>query len=298
MIRNRAFQGSSIDEVASTLRTTEFWHPVGNVNLSIDTSTPVLSSALPYHMRVDVDANAEGLIGFYNDGFYGFNVESGKLYSTSLYIRGDFAGLVQCYFENIISNETLSSTSTFVNQSALEGWQHVVFPPFTPTVSPGNPNNTFYFTFDGASLAGNSLHVNLLSVFKQTFNNRPNGLREDLAEVLDDLNAKWVRMPGGNNMEGLYPPYYWKWNETIGSLTDRPGRPGTWGDVNTDGFGLLELMQMTNDMDLVPFLALWAGEYLNGTIISEADLPPYVDSAVEMLEFITVSPPVRDGLAG
>lgn len=26
--------------------------------------------------------------------------------------------------------------------------------------------------------------------------------------------------------EGDEPPYHWKWNETIGSLIDRPGRPG------------------------------------------------------------------------
>ena len=27
----------------------------------------------------------------------------------------------------------------------------------------------------------------------------------------------------------------WLWNETIGPLTERPGRPGTWGYQNTDG---------------------------------------------------------------
>lgn len=36
--------------------------------------------------------------------------------------------------------------------------------------------------------------------------------------------------------------YQWKWNETIGPLTQRPGRPGTWGYENTDGLGLIEYL--------------------------------------------------------
>lgn len=36
----------------------------------------------------------------------------------------------------------------------------------------------------------------------------------------------------------------WKWNETIGPLKDRPGRPGTWGYQNTDGIGLIEYLDV------------------------------------------------------
>ena len=42
-------------------------------------------------------------------------------------------------------------------------------------------------------------------------------------------------------------------------------------------------------MNLAPILALWAGYYLDGTVISEADLPPYVDDAMNELEFLLVS---------
>jgi len=41
-------------------------------------------------------------------------------------------------------------------------------------------------------------------------------------------------------------------------------------------------------MNLEPILALWAGYYLNGVAISEADLPPYVDDAMNELEFLMV----------
>jgi alpha-L-arabinofuranosidase len=41
-------------------------------------------------------------------------------------------------------------------------------------------------------------------------------------------------------------------------------------------------------MDLEPILALFAGYYLNGATISEADLPQYVDDAMNELEFLLV----------
>ncbi|KAJ9414855.1 hypothetical protein FOXG_14785 [Fusarium oxysporum f. sp. lycopersici 4287] len=287
LIRNRAFQGSSKDRVASLDRNTNFWHPVGGVTLSIDDSKPALSSSLPYHLRMDVPKGATGKVGFYNEGFWGFNVDATKRYIASLHIRGDYSGSVEVYFNNSISGKKLSSAAVKVTQAESNGWRKIETPTFHPASSPGNPNNTFYFTFDGEALAGKSLHINLLSLFKQTYKNRFNGLREDLAQAVGDIGASWIRLPGGNNMEGVGFPYHFKWNETIGDLKDRPGRLGTWGDINTDGFGILEQMQMAKDLDLTVVLGLFAGLYLNGDIIAQKDIGPYVDLALSELEFLT-----------
>jgi alpha-L-arabinofuranosidase len=54
------------------------------VTLSIDTTIPVLSSSLLYHMRMDLPAGTTGTVGFYNEGFWGFNVDSAKCYIASL----------------------------------------------------------------------------------------------------------------------------------------------------------------------------------------------------------------------
>ncbi|KAM0553146.1 hypothetical protein ACHAPJ_007433 [Fusarium lateritium] len=287
LIRNRAFQGSSKNRVASLDRNTDFWHPVGGVTLSVDDSKPLLSSSLPYHLRMDVPKGATGKVGFYNEGFWGFNVDAAKRYIASLQIRGDYKGDVEVYFKNSITGKKLSSATAKVAQAESDGWKQSETPTFQPTSSPGNPNNTFYFTFDGKKLAGKSIHLNLLSLFKQTYKDRNNGLREDLAQAVGDIGASWIRLPGGNNMEGVGFPYHFKWNETVGDLKDRPGRLGTWGDINTDGFGILEQMQMAKDLDLTVVLGLFAGLYLNGDIISKEDLQPYVDLALSELEFLT-----------
>ncbi|KAI8682324.1 Non-reducing end alpha-L-arabinofuranosidase [Fusarium sp. Ph1] len=287
LLRNRAFQGSGRGRRASYDRNTDFWNPVGGVNLSIDQSEPRLSSSLGYHLRMDVPEGTTGTVGFYNNGFWGFSVDAAKRYIASMYVRGDYNGEVECYFKNTISGQKLSSSKMKLNQKASDGWKQSSTPTFNPTITAGNGNNTFYFAFDGRQLAGKSIYFNLFSLFKQTYKNRYNGLREDLMVSLEGLNAKWIRLPGGNNMEGLRLGEHWKWNQTIGNLKDRPGMLGVWGDINTDGFGLLEQMQMAQDLGLTVILGVHAGLYLNGDVIPQSQMQPYVDMALNELEFLT-----------
>ncbi|KAH8673028.1 glycoside hydrolase superfamily [Ilyonectria robusta] len=288
MIRNRAFQGSAVARRVSLDPTTDFWHPVGNVELSIADTTP-LSSSLPHHLQIKVPAGAKGPVGFYNDGFWGFNVDAAKRYIASLYIRADYTGKIDTSFRNTISGQTLSSSAIKVNQKSSDGWVQVWTPTFMPDKSPGNPNNTFYFTFDGEKLAGKTIDVNLISLFKQTFLDRSNGLRQDLAESVEELGHSWIRLPGGNNMQGLRRPLHWTWNQTIGALKDRSGQIGVWGDINTNGFGLLEQMQMARDLNLTVVLGVHAGLYLNGDVVAPSDMQPYVDMALNELEFLNAS---------
>ncbi|KAE8167620.1 glycoside hydrolase superfamily [Aspergillus tamarii] len=286
MIRNRAFQGSSSNGAANLDRNTDYWHPIGRVSLAIDRSSPVLSSSLPYQLRMDVPAGTTGTVGFYNEGFWGFDVDASKDYIASLYMRGNYSGTIDCFFHSNTSDQVLGSTSINIDQTSSNGWVQSYSSSFRPSHTASDANNTFHFTFNGSTLAGQSVYLNILSLFQQTLDNRDNGVREDLADALRHMNMKYVRLPGGNNMEGNSSPYYWKWNETIGSLIDRPGRPGTWGDINTDGFGLLEMMQMADDLGLEVILGIWTGFYLDGETISEADLQPYVDSVMNELEFL------------
>ena len=69
-------------------------------------------------------------------------------------------------------------------------------------------------------------------------------MRIDIMTALKELNPSFLRLPGGNNLEGSTSGGEWKWANTIGDLTERPGRQGTWGYYNTDGLGLIEYMQV------------------------------------------------------
>jgi alpha-L-arabinofuranosidase len=130
------------------------------------------------------------------------------------------------------------------------------------------------------------LNFNLLSLFPPTYNDRPNGLRVDLMEAMAGLKPSHFRLPGGNNLEGLQPPYWWDWKKTIGQLEDRPGYPDTWGYEITDGLGLVEYMLWAQDLGMEPVLALWAGFWLDGSHVPQSELQTYVDDALDELEFL------------
>ena len=211
----------------------------------MDESAPALSSSLPAHMRVDVPTGSTGSVGFYNEGFWGMKVTRSSQYTASFYLRGAYTGKIICGFYSNSTGELLGSTTFTVSQRASASWK-LYSQTFGPSVSAPDGNNTFRLTFTGSGAAQQNLHFNMISVFPHTYKNRPNGMRVDLADTVASMGATYLRMPGGNNMEGNSSPYRWKWNETIGPMIDRPGRPGTWGDYNTDGFGLLEMMQVTS----------------------------------------------------
>lgn len=55
---------------------------------------------------------------------------------------------------------------------------------------------------------------------------------------------------------------------------------------NTNGLGLVEYMLWCEDLSAEPLLGIWGGLYLDGTIITEDQLQPYVDDALNELEFL------------
>jgi alpha-L-arabinofuranosidase len=60
----------------------------------------------------------------------------------------------------------------------------------------------------------------------------------------------FFRVPGGNMLEGLVNSSYWDWKNSIGPLKNRPGYAGVWGYQQTNGLGLLEYLELSEDMGL------------------------------------------------
>jgi len=114
---------------------------------------------------------------------------------------------------------------------------------------------------------------------------RTNGLRKDLAEALYDIKPKFLRCPGGNNIEGQSISTRWKWWETLGPLENRPGRVGDWGYYNTDGLGLMEYMYWCEDMEMEPLLAVYAGYSLDGTSYPLSHMDEVLEEILGELEF-------------
>lgn len=79
-----------------------------------------------------------------------------------------------------------------------------------------------------------SIAIDMVSLFPQnTYKNRENGLRADLATLLEELKPSFLRFPGGCVIEGYDYETMYNWKDSIG--VGRDGEPllfnGTYGDV-------------------------------------------------------------------
>jgi len=274
LIQNRAFQGSPV--YPSTL---DAWFSVGGTSLSLQNLSQPVSAALPTSVRVSTNGTKTGSVGFGNEGFWGIDVKV-QQYNGSFWVKGAYTGTFTASLRSNLTNQTFGSVQIQGTTSANAWTQHNF--TLTPDTAAPNSNNTFVITFDAAGVTGNSLDFNLISLFPPTYNNRPNGMRIDLMETLAELSPSFLRMPGGNNIEGEEPPWFYKWNQTLGPLTDRPGRPGTWSYENTDGLGLVEYLWWCQDLGMEPILAVWAGFYLNGPVVPQDELQ-VSESVLEVL---------------
>jgi len=291
MLQNRAFQGSPInpnDAAEPYGASTSGWAPIGGVSIALDRLHP-LSSALPNSLAVTIPANATGTVGVSNWGWWGFDVTP-QTYNVSFYVNAvektyKNSTTFTAGFRSNSTGEVLTSGSSDAIEIDTFRYTAVNF-TIQNNVTAADGNNTFEITFDGSALAGQTLYFALFSLFPETFKNRENGLRKDLAEAFYAIKPKFLRFPGGNNIEGQSIPTRWKWNETIGPLETRPGRVGDWGYYNTDGLGLMEYLYWCEDMEMEPVLAVYSGYSLDGTSYPEKYMPEVLEDIMAELEFL------------
>ncbi|KAF9465655.1 alfa-L-arabinofuranosidase precursor [Collybia nuda] len=283
LLRNRAFQ----QVTPNTPEALNFWHSINGAELNVIADPVPVSKALPNSLQVKIPTGRFGLTGFGNEGYNGgLKVEKGVTYTASFYYRfptaSSFRGTVAVGYQTT-SGLTLGSTSATIS-GAQTTWLQVSV-TFTPAQSAFNNNNYFTIVFDSTAAAGQTVHFAMLSLFPPTYRSRVNGLRPDLATALAEMQPGFLRFPGGRNLEGNTIDTRWQWNNTVGKLVDRPGRVGTWGYVNTDGLGLLEFLTLCEDLVTTPIMGVWAGFSLDGHSVSEQDLFPYIQQAIDQINF-------------
>lgn len=68
-------------------------------------------------------------------------------------------------------------------------------------------------------------------------------------------------------------------------MIDRHGRIGDWGYWNTNGFGLLEFLEWTEDMEMEPVMAIYAGYSLDGNSVPQDRMGPVLQTALDQIEY-------------
>jgi alpha-N-arabinofuranosidase len=204
-------------------------------------------------------------------------------YTGSFWVKGAYEG---SFTASLASNLTddIFGTVEVPSKSVADEWTEHTF-ELVPEKDAPNSNNTFSITFDGAAASG--LDFNLISLFPPTYKDRKNGLRVDIAEALADMNPHFLRFPGGNMLEGLTLDTYWDWKKTLGPLRNRTGFQGVWNYQGTLGLGLMEYLEWAEDMNLEIVLGVWAGLALDGNVTSESELQPFIQDALDEIEFVS-----------
>ena len=259
------------------------------VKVSADETTGP-SAALPRSLKVEVASATEAApAGVENDGFWGIPVRSRTTYTGSFYAKTDSAGVAVTV--SLVNDETGRTAATATVAGLTGEWKQLSFTLKTAEV-PVTANNHLILTVPRAA----TVWFALVSLFPPTYHDRPFGNRIDLMEKLAAMHPKFLRLPGGNYLEGDHIADRFDWKKTIGPWVDRPTHPSPWRYRSSDGMGLLEFLEWCEDLKIEPVLAVYAGYSLAQEHVEPGPaLKPYVDDALDEIEYVTGGPETKWG---
>jgi alpha-N-arabinofuranosidase len=279
LIRNRAFMDDSYGPHGWVLIAQ------GNAQaaMELDKSTGP-SDAIPRSLKVTIQtADAKDSAGVANTGYWGMTVRGNEEYQCSFYAKGD-DGLTGPITARLVSDRT-GTVLAEGSVPAISGeWQQYKVVLKTRAVPVVSAENHFELV---AAHAGN-LYLSLVSVLPPTYHDRQDGLRPDLMEKLAAMHPKFLRLPGGNYLEGDHIPERFEWKKTVGPWVDRPTHISPWGYHSSDGMGLLEFLEWCEDLKIQPVLAVYAGYSMKQEHVEPGpELEPYVQDALDEIEYVT-----------
>jgi alpha-L-arabinofuranosidase len=286
LISNRAFK----DPMAFPYWPPPHWSLIsggkGAGAIAIDYTAP-LNDVLTRSLRLSATvASAGSRVGAANDGFGGIPIRAATHYHLSLYAKVD----PQSIDVLTLSLEKSSDSATTYAHADIRlvpgPWRHYE----VDLVTRSDISATADARLVISTIHQGNVQLNLVSLFPPTWNGRPNGNRIDLMQKLADLHPKSLRFPGGDFLMGETVATRFNWKTTIAPLTDRPSHHSPFEYQATDGMGLLEFLEWCEDLHMQPILGVYAGlSYWDPAVHSGADLQPFVQDALDEIQYITGS---------
>jgi len=278
LIQNRAFKDNRTQPV--------HWSLVQEGALTgtatLDRSQPV-NAALPVALKLTTEGTT-GRAGIANEGYWGIPVKPNTQYRASFYARGFTSARNSPLSVDIESNDGKTVFARATVSGLTSEWKQFSVVLKTNGSAPPSTANRFVLSMNGPGTAWFSL----VSLFPPTYHNRPNGTRTDLMELMGAMRPAFLRLPGGNYLEGNTIAERFDWKKTLGSIDQRPGHPCPWGYRSSDGLGLLEYLTWCEDLHMEPILAVFAGYALGGEHIAAGpELTPYVQDALDEIDYLT-----------
>ncbi|SET21698.1 alpha-L-arabinofuranosidase C-terminal domain-containing protein [Paenibacillus sp. NFR01] len=284
LVQNRSFEFDPIDRADYHVLTA--WELVersgGKASLTVE-SEASLHPKNPHYAVLDIGQAGEG-VGLSNAGFgAGIPVVAEQNYRFSMYARRDesHAEPVVVTVENP-NGEVAARAEIIVDSTDWEKYEVVLSASVT--------------AHDGKLilLTGGTgrLYLDMVSLFPlDTYKNRPNGLRRDIAELLADLKPKFMRFPGGCLIhDGSLDPddrdSMYRWKNTLGPAAARPSKRNNWGYNQTLGLGYYEYFLFCEDIGAKAIPVLPGGyDPHHRRIVPIDELGPWIQDALDLIEF-------------
>ncbi|GAB2805586.1 alpha-L-arabinofuranosidase C-terminal domain-containing protein [Ferruginibacter profundus] len=228
--------------------------------------------------------------GLSNEGFRGMGIYAGKQYHFSVLAKNQPGAAVK------IKVQLVNASGKIIGETALSNFtgewkKYTAVITTTDSAQKGKLN----LLFEG----NGTIDIDVVSLFPaNTFKNRPNGLREDLAQKLADLKPGFVRFPGGCIVEGRDLTNRYQWKTTVGNVDDRKLIMNRWNVefkqksapdyFQSFGLGFYEYFQLADDIGAEPLPILNCGmacQYNSAEVVAIDALQPYIQDALDLIEF-------------
>ncbi len=293
LVKNRSFE---FTEPLYAWR--RVWREGADGELTIRSDAP-LNAQNTHYLRLRV-YTTNGVYGLVNSGFRGMGVHSGAEYVLSAYVRAN-AGAPQTLSVRLTDEKDQplaeATLTGFTNQ-----WKR-----YETTLRPSatNPRAQLEITAKGEG----EIDIDMVSLYpKETWKNRPNGLRKDLVTLLADMKPGFIRFPGGCIVEGRRLELRYDWKKTVGDITERKALVNRWNDefshrpapdyFQSFGLGFFEYFQLAEDVGATPLPIVNCGmacQFNSAETAPLDQLDPFVQDAFDLIAFANGSVDSRWG---
>ena len=232
----------------------------------------------------------KGSFGLSNEGFRGIGIKANNQYNFSILVRHTKGSNIVLNIELVnekgekIGGASLSPTGTQWRKYQVS---------FMATATEPKAKMNIWLTGKG------SIDLDMISLFpKDTWKNRPGGMRADLVQLLADLKPGFLRFPGGCIVEGRELATRYQWKKTVGNIDQRKMIVNRWNTefrhrpapdyYQTFGLGFYEYFQLAEDIGAEPLPILNCGmacQFNTSEVVPASEIDPYIQDALDLVEF-------------
>lgn len=261
--------------------------PKGNTSSTLIVNHGKENTANLRYASVTINNPAYGLS---NGGFRGMGIYAHQQYNFSIMAKSENGAAIK------IKVQLVNAAGKIIGETMLDNFTGD-WKKYTAAINTTDSaqRGKLQLLFEGQG----KLDIDMVSLFPQnTFKNRPNGMRLDLAQKLADLKPGFIRFPGGCIVEGRDLTNRYQWKTTVGNVDDRKLIMNRWNvefknKLTPDyfqsyGLGFYEYFQLAEDLGAEPLPILNCGmacQYNSAEVVAMDALQPYIQDALDLLEF-------------